>query len=194
MTKNESRPSIQCDKCHKWIECNYYSGYSHRCSGRAEEIRRAAHKRLYSINSLQNRDARFFGMYNLADDLDSASVVYDPEVNKLLRKDIEMNNRKRNQVERLVRSIDHAEERISYWERFNRYGGYDILIRLNISNREPEVVEHEDDIVKQIINNYKRDLERWNKELDELLAPKTTGNEPYVPRNGKICPWWIKNK
>ena len=133
-------------------------------------------------------------MYDLAGDLDSASVVYDPEANKLLRKDIEMNNRKRNQVERLVRSIDHAEERISYWERFNRYGGYDILIRLNISNREPEVVEHEDDIVKQIINNYKRDLERWNKELDELLAPKTTGNEQYVSRNDKVYYWWKKNK
>ena len=70
----------------------------------------------------------------------------------------------------------------------------DILIRLNISNREPEVVEHEDDIVKQIINNYKRDLERWNKELDELLAPKTTGNEQYVPRNDKVYYWWKKNK
>lgn len=188
MTKNESRPSIQCDKCHKWIECNYYSGYSHRCSGRAEEIRRAAHKRLYSINSLQNRDARFFGMYNLADDLDSASVVYDPEANKLLRKDIEMNNRKRNQVERLVRSIDHAEERISYWERFNRYGGYDILIRLNISNREPEVVKYEDDIVKQIVKDHERNLEKWGKELDELLASKVDTSRR------KIYKWWKKNK
>ena len=65
-------------------------GYS-KCykDGRAEEIRRAAHKRFYSINSLQNRDARFFEMYNLADDLDSASIVYDPTANKLSRKDIE---------------------------------------------------------------------------------------------------------
>ena len=105
-----------------------------------------------------------------------------------------MKNSKRERIENLVRSIDHAEERISYWERFNRYGDYDILIRLNISNREPEVVEHEDDIVKQIINNYKRDLERWNKELDELLAPKTTGNEQYVSRNDKVYYWWKKNK
>lgn len=50
------------------------------------------------------------------------------------------------------------------------------------------------DSVKQIINNYKRDLERWNKELDELLAPKTTGNEQYVPRNDKVYYWWKKNK
>lgn len=90
MTKNESRPSIQCDKCHKWIEYNYYYGYNHRCSGRVDEIRRAAHKRLYSTKSLKNRDAQIFGMYDLANDLDSASVVYDPEVDKLLRKEIEM--------------------------------------------------------------------------------------------------------
>lgn len=80
--------SIQCDKCHKWIKYNYYYGYSHRCSGRVDEIRRAAHKRLYSINSLQNRDARFFEMYNLANDLDSASIVYNPKANKLSIKDI----------------------------------------------------------------------------------------------------------
>lgn len=80
--------SIVCDKCHKRIEYNYYSGYGHLCSGRADEIRRAAHKRLYSINSLQNRDTQFFGMYNLADDLDSASIVYNPKANKLSIKDI----------------------------------------------------------------------------------------------------------
>jgi len=83
---------IQCDKCHKRIKYNYYSGYSHRCSGRAEEIRRAAYKRLYSTKSLKNRDAQIFGMYDLAGDLDSASVVYNPEANKLLRKEIEMKN------------------------------------------------------------------------------------------------------
>lgn len=90
MAKNESKPSIQCGKCHKQIEYNYYSGYGHYCSGRAEEIRRAAHRRFYSINSLRNRDARFFGMYDLANNVDSASVVYDPEADKLLRKEIEM--------------------------------------------------------------------------------------------------------
>lgn len=90
MTKNESKPSIQCSKCRKWIEYNYSSGYSHHCSGRAEEIRRAMHKMFYSVNSFRNRDARFFGMHDIADDLNSASVVYNPEVNKLLRKEIEM--------------------------------------------------------------------------------------------------------
>ena len=52
--------SIVCDKCHKLIVYNCHSGYSHRCSGLAEEIHGAANIRFYSINSIQNRDARFF--------------------------------------------------------------------------------------------------------------------------------------
>lgn len=106
LTENpDIKPSIQCDKCHKQIEYNYYSGYSHRCSGRVDEIRRAAHKRLYSINSLQNRDAQIFGMYDLANDLDSASVVYDPTANKLSRKDIEMNNQQEQQALSRIQEI-----------------------------------------------------------------------------------------
>ena len=193
MTKSESKPSIQCDKCHKWIEYEYYFGYSHRCSGRAKEIRKAAHRRLYSINSLRNRDDRFFRMYDLANDLDSASVVYDPKANKLLRKEIEMNNRKREQVERLVRSIDHAGKRISYFERLKRKDDYDILIVYKTDDRESEVVENGYEIINQIIHSYRQNLEEYNKELDELLAPDTTGNEQYVPRKGKIYPWWKKS-
>lgn len=90
MTKSELKPSIQCDKCHKRIKYDRYYDYSHYCSGRVKDIYRVARKRLLSINSLRNRDARFFGMYDLANDLDSASVVYDPEADKLLRKEIEM--------------------------------------------------------------------------------------------------------
>lgn len=190
MTKSELKPSIRCDKCRKWIKYNYCSDYSHYCSGRTEETCRAAHKRFYSINSLQNRDARFFEIYDLANDLDSASVVYDPKPNKPLRKDVEMNNRKRDRIENLVRSIDHAKERISYWKRLRGSAGYDILIRFNTSNKEPKVVEYGDDIIKQIINNYKRDLERYDKKLDELLTPETTGSEQYVPPKRKIYPWW----
>ena len=193
MTKSESKPSIQCDKCHKWIEYEYYFGYSHRCSGRAKEIRKAAHRRLYSINSLRNRDDRFFRMYDLANDLDSASVVYDPKANKLLRKEIEMNNRKREQVERLVRSIDHAGKRISCFERLKRKDDYDVLIVYKTDDRESEVVENGYEIINQIIHSYRQNLEEYNKELDELLAPDTTGNEQYVPRKGKIYPWWKKS-
>lgn len=189
-SKSHIDNSVVCDKCHKRIKYNYYYGYGHRCNGRAEEICRAAHRKFYSINSLQNRDTRFFGMYDLANDLDSASVVYDPKPNKPLRKDVEMNNRKRDRIENLVRSIDHVKERISYWERLRGSAGYDILIRFNTSNKEPQVVEYEGDIVEQIIDNYKRYLEKYNKELDELLAPETTGSEQYVPPKRKIYPWW----
>lgn len=181
--------SIVCDKCHKRIKYNYYYGYGHRCNGRAEEICRAAHRKFYSINSLQNRDARFFGMYDLANDLDSASVVYDPTSNKLLRKDNEMNNRKREQVEQLVRAIDYAKKRILYLERLKRNDDYDILIRDNTNNTEPEVVENGYEIINQIIHSYKQSLENYNKELDELLAPDTTGSEQYVPPKDKRWFW-----
>lgn len=91
MAKSESKPSIQCNKCHKRIKYDHHFGYSHYCSGRVEDIYKAARKRLCSVNSLQNRDAQIFGMHDIADDLNSASVVYDPEADKLLRKEIEMN-------------------------------------------------------------------------------------------------------
>ena len=90
MAKNESKPSIQCNKCHKRIKYDRYYGYSHYCSGRVKDIYRAAYKKFCSINSIQNRDVQFFGMRDLANDLDSASVVYDPEADKLSRKEIEM--------------------------------------------------------------------------------------------------------
>lgn len=119
------------------------------------------------------------------------SVVYvpDPKPNKPLRKDVEMNNRKRDRIENLVRSIDHVKERISYWKRLRGSAGYDILIRFNTSNKEPKVVEYGDDIIKQIINNYKRDLERYDKKLDELLTPETTGSEQYMPPKDKRWFW-----
>lgn len=50
------QPSVQCDKCHKRIKYNYYSGYGHRCSGRAEEIRRAAHSKPDLIRLLTTED------------------------------------------------------------------------------------------------------------------------------------------
>lgn len=90
MTKSESRPSIQCNKCRKRIKYDRYYGYSHYCSGRVKDIYRAARKRLRSVNSLQNRDAQIFGMSDIANDLNSASVVYNPETDKRIRKEIEM--------------------------------------------------------------------------------------------------------
>nr|DAN60773.1 MAG TPA: hypothetical protein [Caudoviricetes sp.] len=101
-----------------------------------------------------------------------------------------MNNRKREQVERLVRSIDHAEKRILYLERLKSKDNYDVLIRDNISNTEPEVIENGYEIINQIIHSYRQSLERYNKELDELLTPETTGNEQYVPPKDKRWRWW----
>lgn len=82
--------SIVCDKCGKTIIRDDVYGYSHYCRGCVKDVYRVAHKRLCSVNSLQNRDAQIFGMHDIADDLNSASVVYDPEADKILRKEIEM--------------------------------------------------------------------------------------------------------
>ena len=103
--------SIVCGKCHKLIVYNCHSGYSHRCSGLAEEIYGAANIRFCSVNSFQNRDAQIFGMHDIVSDLDSVSMMYDPTANKLLRKDNEMNNRKREQVKQLVMAIDYAKKK-----------------------------------------------------------------------------------
>lgn len=93
-----------------------------------------------------------------------------------------MNDRKRNRVENLVRAIDHTKEKISYWERLRESGDYDILIRRNSSDAEPEVIKNGRDIVNQIICDYRQSLGRYSEELDRLLAPKVTGNEQHEPR------------
>lgn len=175
--KSESKPSIRCNKCHKRIKYDRYYGYSHYCSGRVKDIYRAARKRLRSVNSLQNRDAQIFGMYDIADDLNSASVVYNPETDKRIRKDIEMNNRKRERIKDLVRSIDHAEKRISCFERLKRNDDYVIVIEHKSNDRAPEIIKNGYEIINQIVYRYQQSLENYNKELDDLLAPDTTGNE-----------------
>lgn len=101
-----------------------------------------------------------------------------------------MNNRKREQVKQLVMAIDYAKKRILYLERLKRKDDYDILIKDNTNNTEPEVIENGYEIINQIIYNYKQSLENYNKELDELLTPETTGSEQYVPPKRKIYPWW----
>ena len=93
-----------------------------------------------------------------------------------------MNDRKRDRVENLVRAIDYAKEKISYWKKLKESGDYDILIRRNTGDKEPEVIEDGRDIVERIVYNYQQSLERYNEELDELLAPKVTENEQHEPR------------
>lgn len=44
-----------------------------------------------------------------------------------------MNNRKRELIEHLVRSIDYTKERILHWERLRTRESYDIFVRLNES-------------------------------------------------------------
>ena len=114
MVRNESKSSIQCDKCHKWIGYRYYYGYSHRCSGRVKEILRDAHKRWHSINSTRNRRVRDYEIYSLADNLGSASAMYDPEA-KFIRKDIEMKKAVTNlpapeEVARVTATLDLASK------------------------------------------------------------------------------------
>lgn len=59
-----------------------------------------------------------------------------------------MNNRKRELIEHLVRSIDYTKERILYWERLRTRESYDIFVRLNERDKENELVkvEYKDDI------------------------------------------------
>ena len=85
-----------------------------------------------------------------------------------------MNNRKRELIEHLVRSIDYTKERILYWERLRTRESYDIFVRLNESDKENELVkvEYKDDIVKRIIDDYKRSFQEYDKALDELLEEK----------------------
>lgn len=85
-----------------------------------------------------------------------------------------MNNRKRELIEHLVRSIDHTKERILYWERLRTRESYDIFVRLNESDNENELVkvEYKDDIVKRIIDDYKRSFKEYDKALDEFLEEK----------------------
>lgn len=87
---------------------------------------------------------------------------------------IKMNNRKRELIEHLVRSVDYTKERILYWERLRTRESYDIFVRLNESDKENELVkvEYKDDIVKRIIDDYKRSFKEYDKALDELLEEK----------------------
>ena len=51
---------------------------------------------------------------------------------------------------------------------------YDIFVQLNESDNENELVkvEYKDDIVKRIIDDYKRSFKEYDKALDEFLEEK----------------------
>lgn len=73
MTKSESKTSIQCDKCHKWIKYNDHFGYSHYCSRRTEETCRAVHGRLYFVRFLRNLGAQIL-MYEYIKDKERENI------------------------------------------------------------------------------------------------------------------------
>jgi hypothetical protein len=77
-----------------------------------------------------------------------------------------------------------------YLERLKRNDDYVIVIEHRPNDRPPEIIKNGYEIINQIIHNYRQSLEKYNKELDELLAPETTGSEQYVPPKDKIYPWW----
>ena len=137
MTKSESKPSIQCAKCHKRIKYDRYYGYSHYCSGRVKDIHRAARKRLCSINSLRNRDAQIFGMRDIANDLNSASVVYNPETDKRIRKEIEM----KNPIKDYVPTREEIEQKMEIVDLARRLGNSVVMMGDPNKNSTPKIGE-----------------------------------------------------
>ena len=97
---------------------------------------------------------------------------------------------KKDQIKRLVKSIDHAEKRILYLNMLKRNDNCDILIRDKTNINQSQIIENGYEIINQIVYNYKQSLENYNKVLDDLLAPETTGNEQYVPPKDKRWRWW----
>lgn len=90
MTKSESKPSIQCDKCHKWIKYNKHYGYKHFCSKHARDICELEEVRRHAISLIRDDSMRNYEMTRLIRDMSFVDVRYDPESSKSLRKNIEM--------------------------------------------------------------------------------------------------------
>ena len=87
---------------------------------------------------------------------------------------------KKDQIKRLVKSIDHAEKRILYLNMLKRNDNCNILIRDKTNINQSKIIENGYEIINQIVYNYKQSLENYNKELDDLLASDTIANEQYV--------------
>lgn len=87
---------------------------------------------------------------------------------------------KKDQIKRLVKSIDHAEKRILYLNMLKRNDNCNILIMDKTNINQSKIIENGYEIINQIVYNYKQSLENYNKELDDLLAPDTIANEQYV--------------
>lgn len=79
MTKNESRPSIQCDKCHKWIAYSKHSGYKHFCTKHARDICELEEVRRHAISLIRDDSMRNYEMTRLIRDMSFVDVRYDPD-------------------------------------------------------------------------------------------------------------------
>lgn len=90
MSKSESKPSIQCDKCHTWIAYSKHSGYKHFCTKHARDICELEEVRRHAISLIRDDSMRNYEMTRLIRDMSFMDVRYDPESSKSLRKDIEM--------------------------------------------------------------------------------------------------------
>lgn len=102
MTKSESKPSIRCDKCHKWIAYSKHSGYKHFCTKHARDICELEEVRRHAISLIRDDSMRNYEMTRLIRDMSFVDVRYDPESSKSLRKDIE--------VKKTITSLPTPEE------------------------------------------------------------------------------------
>lgn len=90
MTKSKLKPSIRCDKCHKWIAYGKHSGYKHFCTKHARDICELEEVRRHAISLIRDDSMRNYEMTRLIRDMSFVDVRYDPESSKSLRKDIEV--------------------------------------------------------------------------------------------------------
>ena len=98
-----------------------------------------------------------------------------------------MKNSKQERSEILKKLIDYEEERLLYWSNFVMCGEY-IVFRVATSDGKRKAIKYEYDLVKPIIDDHIRNIEKWRKELDEVLASKVDTSRR------KIYKWWKKNK
>ena len=108
MTKSESKPSIRCDKCHKWIAYSKHSGYKHFCTKHARDICELEEVRRHAISLIRDDSMRNYEMTRLIRDMSFVDVRYDPESSKSLRKDIE--------VKKTITSLPTPEEAARVFE------------------------------------------------------------------------------
>ena len=115
MTKSKLKPSIRCDKCHKWIAYSKHSGYKHFCTKHARDICELEEVRRHAISLIRDDSMRNYEMTRLIRDMSFVDVRYDPESSKSLRKDIEVKKTITNlpipeEVTRIFETLDLAKK------------------------------------------------------------------------------------